>query len=146
MRTLSVMLTFLAVVLAWVFFRASDLHTATTIAQTMLGLNGVTLPDNWFSRIPAFHAWLDIRGGLAPGNGLASSGMLNWIWILLLIVWFAPNTQTIMQVFRPALDAPHARTTLTWRASGINVWALGGLAGVTLLFLTGTTEFIYHQF
>ena len=148
MHALAVLLTFLAVTMAWVFFRASDLHTATTIAQTMLGFNGIALPDNWFTRTPALYAWLDAHGLFSPSNGLASGGMMNWIWILLLIVWLAPNTQTIMQSFKPALDAPQPpdRTRLTWQPSGIYAWALGGLAGFTLLLLASTSEFIYHQF
>jgi D-alanyl-lipoteichoic acid acyltransferase DltB (MBOAT superfamily) len=123
-HALSVLLTFASVTIAWVFFRASDLHTATTLVQTMLGFNGVAPPD----------------------NGLAGKGMINWIAILLLIVWLAPNTQTIMRAFNPALDAPRTKTRLAWRASGINAWVLGLMAGVTLLCLTNTTEFIYHQF
>ena len=125
MRTLSGLLTFAAVTLAWVFFRASDLHTATNIAQTMLGFNGIS-----------------------STHGMATKGMLNWICVLLAITWLAPNTQTIMQAFKPALDAPQppARTRLTWLASRSTAWVIGASAGITLLFLSGTTEFIYHHF
>ena len=147
-HALAVLLTFLAVTLAWVFFRAADLHTATTITQTMLGFNGVTLPDNWFTSLPTLHNWLELHGLFEHSNGLASKGMMNWIIILLPIVWLAPNTQTIMQSFKPALDVPQppGKTRLIWQSSSVSAWLMGGLAGFVLLSLSGTTEFIYHQF
>lgn len=147
-HALSALLTFAAVTLAWVFFRASDLHTATTITQTMLGFNGVSLPDNWFTRFPAIHGWFDSHGLLAPSNGLATSGMVNWLWILLLIVWFAPNTQTIMQSFKPALDAPQppARTLLRWRTNALSALLIWGLAFVALINLSQQSTFLYFQF
>jgi hypothetical protein len=108
----------------------------------------VTLPDNWFTRFPAIHAWFDSHGLLAPSNGLATSGMVNWIWILLLIVWLAPNTQTIMQSFRPALDAPQPpdRTLLRWRANFLSALLIWGLAFVALINLSQQSTFLYFQF
>jgi hypothetical protein len=141
------LLTFASVTIAWVFFRASDLHTATTLVQTMLGFNGIALPDNWFTRVPALHAWFEGHGLLAPSNGLATSGMVNWIWILMLIVWFAPNTQTIMQSFKPALDAPQAvRTRLRWRANALSALLVWGIAFIALINLSQQSTFLYFQF
>jgi len=147
-HALSVLLTFLAVTVAWVFFRASDLSTALHMVQVMFGANGITLPDNWFSRFPAFHYWLDSYGLFGPSNGLAGSGMMNWIWILLLIAWLAPNTQTIMQSFRPALDAPQppARTRLAWQPTLKAAALIWGLAFVALINLSQQSTFLYFQF
>jgi len=146
-HALAVLLTFLAVTLAWVFFRAADLHTATAMTQTMLGFNGVTLPDNWFTRFPEIHGWFDRHGLFAPSNGLATSGMINWLWILLLVVWFAPNTQTIMQSFRPALDVPPAQATLLrWRANFLSALLIWGLAFFALINLSQQSTFLYFQF
>ncbi|WP_035383250.1 MBOAT family O-acyltransferase [Ferriphaselus sp. R-1] len=148
MHLLSGLITFLAVTIAWVFFRASDLHTAVAILESMLGFHGITIPDNWFTHIPALYAWLDARHAFAPGNGLATGGMINWIWILLLIVWLGPNTQTIMQNFRPALDAPHlaARTLLLWRPNFLAALFIWGLLFVALINLSQQSTFLYFQF
>ncbi|HXU93897.1 MAG TPA: MBOAT family protein [Gallionella sp.] len=148
MHRLAVLITFLSVTVAWVFFRASDLPTALNIVQVMFGSHGVVLPDNWFTRYPEVHAWLDAHGWFAPSNGLATAGMMNWIWILLLVVWLAPNTQTIMQSFRPALDAPvpAAKTRLEWLP---NFWAaalIWGLAFAALINLSQQSTFLYFQF
>jgi hypothetical protein len=148
MHLLSGLLTFLAVTVAWVFFRASDFDTAMTLVKVMFGANGVYLPDNWFIRIPAFHDWLAAHNWFGPSNGLSTGGMMNWIWILLLIVWLAPNTQTIMQHFKPALDAPQpaARTWLAWRPNFIAAVLVWGLAFVALINLSQQSTFLYFQF
>ena len=41
---LSVVITFVCVVVAWVFFRATNLDTALNVLNGMIGLNGVVLP------------------------------------------------------------------------------------------------------
>ena len=146
-HALSALFTFTAVTLAWVFFRSNNLHTAVTITQTMLGCNGVSLPDNWFVRFPNIHEWFNNHGLFAPSNGLATSGMMNWIWIMLLIVWFAPNTQTIMQSFKPALDMPkdHKKRWL-WQPSArtaLVVWLIGFIA---IINVNKQSAFLYFQF
>jgi hypothetical protein len=147
-HALSVLLTFLAVVLAWVFFRASDFRTAMSFMHAMSGANDMGMPDNWFTRFPAFHAWLADHGWFITSNGLATGGMMNWIWISLLIVWLAPNTQTIMQSFKPALDMPQpvARTRLLWRPSFWSALLIWGLAFTALINLSQQSTFLYFQF
>ena len=113
----------------------------------MLGGNGLALPDSWFSRLPTFHAWLAQYGMFAPSNGLATSGMMNWIWILLLVVWLAPNTQTIMQSFRPALNVPELPPTwLRWRPNLVSAILIWVLAFSALINLSQVSTFLYFQF
>ena len=76
----------------------------------MAGLNGFTLPDAWLAKWGAFGAWLLAHGvTFNDSNGLLRTGLVNWIIILLAVVWFAPNTQQIMARFRPALGVPAER-------------------------------------
>ncbi|HTN49848.1 MAG TPA: MBOAT family O-acyltransferase, partial [Burkholderiaceae bacterium] len=46
-RALATLVTFVAVVVAWVFFRASDFTSAASILNGMAGGNGVVLPSQW---------------------------------------------------------------------------------------------------
>ncbi len=46
LRLLAMLLTFLAVVVAWVFFRAPDFATACSVLSGMAWLNGVSLPES----------------------------------------------------------------------------------------------------
>ena len=74
--------------------------------------------------------------------------MLNWIWILLLVVWFAPNTQTILQHFKPASDVPQPveRTRLLWKPGLLSALLIWGLAFTALINLSKQSAFLYFQF
>ena len=149
MHALAVLLTFLAVTVAWVFFRADSLDSALAVLRAMLGLNGVLLPDAWLVKWGVAGQWLAAHGIVfGATNGLIMGGALNWIWILLLIVWFAPNTQQIMQQFKPALDVPDGTgiTRLAWRPSAtaaMLVWLIGFIA---IINLNKQSVFLYFQF
>jgi D-alanyl-lipoteichoic acid acyltransferase DltB (MBOAT superfamily) len=130
-------LTFLAVIVAWVFFRSADFATSIRMLSAMAGVHG-------FGFTTSFKI----------GTALLSLAVL---WI---IVWWMPNTQEVLARFKPALEylAPaRARQELittpsallrwtSWRATV--PWALG-LAGVALFIFTQmarVSEFIYWQF
>jgi hypothetical protein len=142
-------LTFLAVVVGWVFFRAQTLDGAFAILGAMMGENGVSLPES-VARLTGPHAaWLAELGVVfTPGGG--STFVLNYAWILVLlpIVFLAPNSQQIMRQFQPALD--HAgsvtETRLTWLP--VRRWALAMaiVFASGLLSLTRPSEFLYFQF
>jgi D-alanyl-lipoteichoic acid acyltransferase DltB (MBOAT superfamily) len=118
-------LTFLAVVIGWVFFRADSLHSAVEVLAAMFGANGAS----WANADPAVWALL------------AS---------LLTIVWWAPNTQTWMARYEPALTEGRGRSEgpawLRWRPT--RGWALA-MAVVLVWGLLGInqySEFLYFQF
>ena len=149
MHALSVLVTFLAVVAAWVVFRADDPATATAMLKAMAGMNGFILPDAWLARWGAFGSWLSAQGvAFGATNNLIMGGTINWIWISLLIVWLAPNTQQIMASFRPALDVPAGAPVarLRWQPSiraALAVWLLGFVA---IINLNRQSAFLYFQF
>jgi D-alanyl-lipoteichoic acid acyltransferase DltB (MBOAT superfamily) len=47
MHAFSVLITFLAVVVAWVVFRADSVNSALAILKAMAGMYGFNLPDAW---------------------------------------------------------------------------------------------------
>jgi D-alanyl-lipoteichoic acid acyltransferase DltB (MBOAT superfamily) len=149
-RALGCALTFVAVVAGWVVFRADSLDSALVILRAMAGFNGVVVPDAWLARWGGFGEWLAQQGivfGATPA--LARSGVVHWIWILLLVVWFAPNTQQIMAASRPALGVPSdgpAASRLRWRPSALAATAVAALALAVLVNLNRHSEFLYFQF
>jgi D-alanyl-lipoteichoic acid acyltransferase DltB (MBOAT superfamily) len=117
--------TFLAVVLAWVFFRADSLDSALAMLSAMTGRNGAVWPE----------------------EGWAHAAKLG---ALLVGVWWAPSTQSIMRRFEPALvdlsSIPEGPRWLLWRPS--RGWAVL-MAVVTVWSLLGInqySEFLYFQF
>lgn len=97
-------LTFGAVVVAWVFFRAADVATAWTMLSSLAGMNGVIFPEPWR---PAIGSLVDGVAGVSfgPSPGLDGAAF-GWIGFLLLVVWFAPNTQELLARYKPAFDYP----------------------------------------
>ena len=62
MHMLSVFITFLAVAVAWVVFRADNINTATAILNAMAGMNGFALPSKWLTKWGVFGQWLSSQG------------------------------------------------------------------------------------
>lgn len=139
-------LTFLAVVIAWVPFRATDLDAAQRMWLAMLGVNGVSLPS---SLEPLLSIWLGsiIRfDGLAPLTGLRGSEIALTIPLGLAIVWLLPNTQQWMALHLPAWDIVRAPSRCAWQLSGKFAVACGTLFALALLMLTRESAFLYYQF
>jgi D-alanyl-lipoteichoic acid acyltransferase DltB (MBOAT superfamily) len=118
-----VLLTYLAVLVGFIFFRASSVGSAVEILQAMAGFG-------------------------AGGGNIPSLAHILWIMVLYFIVWALPNTQQIMIEYAPALGRilPGHFPRLRWRES---IWwsaAMGAAAALTIMGMGGSTEFIYFQF
>jgi D-alanyl-lipoteichoic acid acyltransferase DltB (MBOAT superfamily) len=142
-------LTFLAVVVAWVFFRATTLSGALNLLRGMSGGQGISLPAALANHLGPAAGTLQGWGvTLALGGG--SQFVLTWAWTLLLLAFalLLPNTQELMRDHRPGLDFDPAKATNRLRWSAHPGWAgfmaLVAVAGV--LSLSHATEFLYYQF
>lgn len=145
MRVPAVLLTFLAVTVAWVVFRADNLDTAMALLKAMAGMNGFILPDAWLTKWGQTGQWLAQHGvPFGATNDLIMGGAINWIWISLLIVWFAPNTQQIMAGYTQ--DVAVSGKALLWQptfGAALIVWLLGFIA---IINLNKQSVFLYFQF
>lgn len=143
------LLTFLAIVVAWVPFRAPTITGAMHILEGMAGMNGTALPAVLGARLGEWRAALEDMGvEFALGGGASFIAAWAWIVALLLVARLAPNTQEIMARYEPALEVGAERATrhLAWRptpgwAVATAVVAVGGT-----LALTRVSEFLYFQF
>ena len=148
-RACSILLTFVAVVVAWVVFRAPDLDAAVLMLNAMSGVNGLVLPDFWLPKWGIFGAWLAAHGVVfGETRDLVTGGLINWIWVLLLVVWFAPNTQQFMSACRPALMLPADTTEgrLKWSPRPIYALIAAALLTLAIFNLHQQSEFLYFQF
>jgi alginate O-acetyltransferase complex protein AlgI len=155
-NSLSCLLTFVAVVVGWVFFRADSMGTALVVLKGMVGANGISLFSDLESRLGGLKAWGVQFDGLAPVLGSSDIRVVLLVLVgLLIIVWFAPNTQQWVERYRPAL---HYKTStvvsagdrfwkrLQWRPT--KAWAIvsASITAVALLNLTKVSEFLYFEF
>jgi alginate O-acetyltransferase complex protein AlgI len=124
------LLTFLAVVIAWVFFRADSLPAALAMLQGMAGLNGITRADPYYLGLPE----------------------VRWLALMFLIAWGLPNVQQIFHRYRPALEtypgevSPPYWARLTWRPATAWAFATALLLVTAVINLTRVSEFLYYQF
>lgn len=114
-------LTFLVVVIGWVFFRANDVPSALRVLWGMADLSGV-------------------------GAGLSAALRPTlMIGALVAVVWFAPNSQQLLAAWEPALD-PVSGSRWQWQPTSAWALAVAGLFTLAVLHLSQVTEFIYFQF
>jgi alginate O-acetyltransferase complex protein AlgI len=142
--------TFVAVSVAWVFFRAPTLDGATSILATMSGRNGIAVPAEW----PLASLATQLGITVVNARDLPLYGSFERTWLVaacFAIVLLFPNSQTLMRRYAPAL-APDGRTWLSgprwaaWRMTP--AWAVftAVLLFVSLMSLSNVSEFIYYQF
>ena len=125
------LLTFLCVIVAWVFFRAETFGGALRVLRGMIGADAklwVLEPFHWDRG-----AWLILVG--------------------LAIVWFAPNTYQILARYRPVLpfdrglkETKEPGFLFRWRPTPAWAYGMGVLATLGLLYLGRITEFLYFRF
>jgi alginate O-acetyltransferase complex protein AlgI len=147
-RSVAIGLTFLSVVVAWVFFRAATLNGALTLLWAMLGNHGISMPEGLGLRLGSLTPWLIAQGiTFTPGGGRDFVMTFLWVAALLPMVFFAPNTQQVMGHFKPALDQD-AGDSLHWqwqpRRGWVVVMTLVLASG--LMMLSRPSEFLYFQF
>ncbi|MCB1754490.1 MAG: MBOAT family protein [Gammaproteobacteria bacterium] len=169
-------LTFLAVVVAWVYFRAENLDIAHNVLAGMAGLQGIALPIEWLNRSPEMVQTLQAMSiGFQPllsvgpimtllydiadllGNRIESSGIgpltaLAYMSLLVVWTWLAPNTQQFTRRFEPAFEAFNGQIRPMW--PGILQFRLNALYAVLIALIMAysifgtsqTSQFLYFNF
>jgi alginate O-acetyltransferase complex protein AlgI len=152
------MLTFLAVVVGWVFFRADSFSSAIIMLQGMSGMNGVSLPaslETWWNRYMDYlptQGWLVFKGLHSLKEGV--SAFHAWITITLgmLIIFKSPNVQQITLYTKPSfnIDPIDNKNTVIYMVKWKPTlsWAIttGILLFTSIVFMNAPSEFLYFQF
>jgi len=156
-------LTFLAVVVAWVFFRADSLTSAQAMLAGMTGMNGISLPTSLETRLASALSNLPfispVFEGMFPNTLLNTGQSIGSIVAGLALVWLFPNVRQIMHNYKPtwediagkAMPAPvptgWVACALVWRTIPIYPFLIGFLFLVCLASMTTkVSEFLYFQF
>ena len=159
-------LTFLAVVVGWVFFRADSFSSAMTMLHGMAGMNGVSLPSSIETHLS--HNFLPqgliIFSGLMPLSQLHMEKGVPVLIIGFAIVWGLPNVRQMFRHYRPVcedirepigdIDNTETRLILTskfgrhfeWKPASGYALATGAMFALAVMGLTHVSEFLYFQF
>lgn len=152
-------LTFIAVVVAWVFFRASSFATAFNLLAGMGGLHGLVIPSGLAFAVKPVRGFLDILGvRFADTSGTTLVMTYVWVTALLAIAFLCPNSQQILARATPVLEslthpangdprmAAGRRLWWEWRPSALWAFAIGCMAFFAMISITRVSEFLYWQF
>lgn len=141
-------LTFAAVVLAWVPFRAASFAAAMRMLSGMAGLSGVSLPDSFESQFSSLAAYGVSFTGIAPVTGLDALGITAWLTLGLAIVWTLPNTQQwlLSDELKDRGSWSVCPKWAMWRPSRGIALLTGASLAISILGVTRTSQFLYFQF
>jgi alginate O-acetyltransferase complex protein AlgI len=131
-----VLLTYLAVLVGQIFFRASSAKVAFKILAELVGLHGANLHG---ADLPA----VSFHGNYAQTLHVAR------LVSLFVICWALPNTQQIMAQFEPSISKFEPGSARIWRWQPTLAWA-GVIALLFIATLGGRlgdpARFLYFQF
>jgi D-alanyl-lipoteichoic acid acyltransferase DltB (MBOAT superfamily) len=140
-RRLGQAITFIAVVIAWVFFRSDDVGSAVRMLLAMGGSNGLEVPESLagqWPNVPVAHGPVDSAAALVVAI------------VLLAIAWCAPNTQELTSYVGPegahVVKETGRPSPARWQPSAGWAVAVGCLFGIALMLMSKVSEFIYFQF
>ena len=126
-RPLSVFITFSAVVVAWVFFRAETFPGALLMLQSMFGI-------------------LSVDAGHQALYGHPDK-VFRWVAGGCVIVWFMPNIMQIFDRVKPSIDAlPEYKGRIAWSPNIIWLVVLLFVMYETVGSLPNISEFLYFRF
>ncbi|HUI21388.1 MAG TPA: MBOAT family O-acyltransferase [Methylocella sp.] len=153
MKPVGLVLTFVSVTAAMVFFRSPTMMSAFDLVKGMIGANGVALPQALFDQLGPLGPALHRIGVMAePWSVGDFTKMAIWIPILMFVVLACPNTLQILAPYEPALGVKpqSARFAIgrgfEWGASLPWAIAMSAIAAVAMASLGGPSEFLYWQF
>src|SRR4051794_23472236 len=148
--------TFLAVIVAWVFFRAPSFAGAFTLLSGMVGLHGIVIPSGLEFAVKPVRGLLDLVGvRFSTTSGTALLMTYTWVTALLVIAFLFPNSQQILAQADPVLEAsggpveggaqPGAVHQPWWKWRPSRLWAvtIGCAAFIAMLSITRVSEFLY---
>jgi alginate O-acetyltransferase complex protein AlgI len=118
-NVISLLLTFTAVVVAWVLFRADNMTSALAILSKMASPSHIVLNRTVIANF-------------------------GFIAVYAALVWFAPNTQTIMGYDHDSRTVGEKLKTWRWRSLFLYVTAAALAFGI--LGIRQHSEFIYFRF
>jgi alginate O-acetyltransferase complex protein AlgI len=158
-RTIAWFITFFAVTISWVPFRAESFNGAGNILAGMFGLHGLSISGRLLGNIGSVEEWLLLHN--VKFNGFFHNGVFGssdpyvgivWIVVLLIIATKFPNTIQFMQKFQPRSDNYKYKEVniehklIGWKMTTLWAIVIGIGLCIAIASITKTSEFLYFQF
>ncbi|MFT6896501.1 MAG: alginate O-acetyltransferase complex protein AlgI, partial [Paraglaciecola sp.] len=159
-KYLAWLITMIAVVVGWVFFRAVSFDAALNMLQGMSGMNGMSVPIGIFVRMGDSMQQVLTSIGITSSSMGGSDFIKVWLWVIisLIIVLVFPNTQDIFSKNSGSLNHlsfvkkdtfwPFYRLAkkIIWKQNLRWAFISACLFTLGILTLGQVSEFLYFQF
>ncbi|MDA1086051.1 MAG: MBOAT family protein [Verrucomicrobia bacterium] len=150
-KILAQSITFLAVVISWVLFRAESLDGALAVLNGMIGSNGMIIPKEWIAGSPALSEWLS-GAEWAQIRKVRVSGDIRLILCAFLLCFLAPNSMQLFRSCRPYMHTAGYKVEagrprwFQWAPSPVWACFIAVILLYCLVRLNRVSEFIYFNF
>jgi D-alanyl-lipoteichoic acid acyltransferase DltB (MBOAT superfamily) len=150
-RAASVTLTFLVVLVAWVFFRAPNLPTARKVLTAMSGAHGFTMSAEVTNprKIPG-RWWAAMGVRFVPKSFEVPhyTHLMQLIVLTLVIALFLPNAQQLLAGYDPALEPANRPGWFQTKLGVVSGFLLGGtfFCVVRTFYVAAPSPFLYFNF
>lgn len=145
-RSTSRMVTFIAIAVAWVYFRADSLESANVMVRSLTGQGGVIWPEEAIGQLgylaDVFASWGMRFQYVNHFNGFEN---LFGMMFMLMVVWFLPNVQQLFYRYPAVLCSPESSRIL-WQPDRKWLFITIVAAVISILKLGQVSEFLYFQF
>lgn len=150
----SKLITFLCVMIAWIFFRAESIDGAMRILQSLIGRFGFSLPLEYLDKLGEVgytirDLGVEFIGVRIIENVPIITGMISLV-IVFIFILFAPNTQEIMIRYEPGLEIYKGelggQSRINWGVKKRWATIVGCLFLISFIYLGYPSEFIYYNF
>ena len=159
MNTLARLLTFIAIIVSWVFFRSESYAGALSILSSMIGLNGFSVSPGIEPYVLENISWL-MNYGIAFDGFFLNHLVGDWqngvkvILSALLVVLILPNTQQIMRHYNPAYSytsiedkkTNKLEANLVWKPTIIHLSIMVYIFIYSVVSMSQFSEFLYFNF
>ena len=141
-------LTFICVVVGWVFFRSSDVGTAVKIIKGMLGYNGFALPAQVTSRLDL----IPITSLITESTRFAYPdliGVSGTILLVSLLVFCTPNSQQLLLGINVGTTLPlevSERSSFLRIPARLRALLTACVALIAIGHISELSPFLYFQF
>jgi D-alanyl-lipoteichoic acid acyltransferase DltB (MBOAT superfamily) len=140
-------LTFMAIIVGWVFFRATSFEAATDMLQAMAGVNGLTMDMEPVE--------LAANAAVLVTTDAAETSLIQDLWLLLqdrstdvmlacllVVAWFFPNSHDIIE------SRSHRSGWFSLRWQPTPAWAacVAACLLATMTQMSKVSAFLYFQF
>ncbi len=139
-------ITFIAVVVSWVVFRADSMTAALRVLEGMAGLNGLSFPLKYAAKWGTAGEWLVQHGARFDDTlfkGWKQVGQTLWP---LLIIWLMPNSQTLLRHYDITVTRFSETSRLAFRPGMVSLIFFSIVLIYSFTQLTQLSEFLYFRF